>query len=108
MFDPRQALGFVRIGRIMDALPRFKAIAIYRMRLILNECQTKSWGSSFIFKLGIQLERGDVVEVEGDARVGCVIINEFSRETPGRCPPNLFELHTHTRTRGNTPRRAFA
>ncbi|KAJ1462964.1 hypothetical protein M885DRAFT_103554 [Pelagophyceae sp. CCMP2097] len=71
------ALLLVRVGRILDGLPRFKDIARLKLSQMLNACANNRWGFGYVYKLGLLLERGDVTELAGDDRVAKVIVAEM-------------------------------
>ena len=75
---PTFASTLIKIGRFLDGFPRLKTDATNTISSILCGIDREPWGISFIFKLGLLLEKGDFSENDEDKRVGRVIVASFS------------------------------
>ena len=71
------ALKLIRLGRILDGLPRFKKQTRSQIQQVLDDLQQRSWGVTFLFKLGLALEQGRRGDNDDDDQVGKSIVNEF-------------------------------
>ena len=71
------AMQLIKMGRYFDGFPRLKKKTAGIIHRLLNGVHNEPWGVSFLFKLGLLLENGDVPGSEDDIRVGRVVVGAF-------------------------------
>jgi hypothetical protein len=71
------ATKLIKIGRILDGFPKLKKQTTATIHHLLNGLDNEPWGVSFIFKLGLLLEKGELSGNDDDKRIGRVIVGSF-------------------------------
>lgn len=59
-------------------MPAFKAFTKSVMSGVLETCLDSDWGYSYLFELGLSLQKGDESSTDEQNRVAQMIISEFS------------------------------
>ncbi|KAL7561429.1 hypothetical protein ACA910_009286 [Epithemia clementina (nom. ined.)] len=69
---------FVRLGFVLDELAWFRPCTKTVMSSVLESCLDTDWGHSFLFELGLSLQRGDENAGPEEHRICQMIVGEFS------------------------------
>jgi len=70
---------FIAMGCVLVELPSFKDFTRSIMYTVLESCLISDWGYSYLFELGLKLQRGDDNDNEEERRVAQTIVAEFSQ-----------------------------
>jgi hypothetical protein len=68
---------FLRMGFVLVELPTFKHATKDTMSSVLESCLDTDWGYSYLFELGLSLQKGDDSR-EDENRVAQLVLSEFS------------------------------
>ena len=78
----QKVIGFrrnlVRLGSVMDDLQHFRELTKLTMSTSLESCLQYGWGPSFLFELGLSLQRGDQDASDDENRICHMNLGEFS------------------------------
>lgn len=69
---------FLRMGSVLTELPFFRAWTKSIMSSVLESCLSSECGFSFVFELGLALQKGDELASNEENRVGQLLLTEFS------------------------------
>jgi hypothetical protein len=68
---------FLKMGFVLIELPLLKEFTKSTMYSVLESCLDSDWGYSFLFDLGLSLQKGDESAGDDENQVGQLIIEEF-------------------------------
>ena len=69
---------FIQMGFVLIELPSFKDYTKSVMSCVLENCLDSTWGYSYLFELGLSLQKGDDASTEDESRIAQMIVTEFS------------------------------
>jgi hypothetical protein len=69
---------FMQMGHVLVELPLFKEHTKKTMSHVLEACLHAEWGYSYLFKMGLSLQRGEDDRGEDETRVAHMILSEFT------------------------------
>ncbi|CAJ1966717.1 unnamed protein product [Cylindrotheca closterium] len=69
---------FLHMGHVLIELPFFKDFTKNVISLMLESSLKEDWGHSYLFELGLSLQKGDDDD-EDDGRIGQLLLSEFSQ-----------------------------
>ncbi|KAL7556250.1 hypothetical protein ACA910_003259 [Epithemia clementina (nom. ined.)] len=69
---------FIDMGKVMVELPLLKEFTKSRMNEVLESCLAHDWGHSYLFDIGLGLQRHDDSSTEEENLVAQMILTEFS------------------------------
>ncbi|KAL7554369.1 hypothetical protein ACHAWF_017810 [Thalassiosira exigua] len=69
---------FIQMGFVLVELPAFKAFTKSIMSGVLEKCLDSEWGCSYLFELGLSLQKGDESSNDDEKRIAQMIVSEFT------------------------------
>lgn len=69
---------FIHMGFVLVELPAFKAFTKNVMSCVLEKCLDSDWGYSYLFELGLSLQKGDDSSSDSENQIAQMIVSEFS------------------------------
>mmetsp|Transcript_643 Transcript_643/g.1274 ORF Transcript_643/g.1274 Transcript_643/m.1274 type:complete len:2485 (-) Transcript_643:1939-9393(-) len=69
---------FIDMGCVLVELPFFKPFTKNVMSCVLESCLDSAWGYSFLFELGLSLQRGEDSSDDSEKRIAQMLVSEFA------------------------------
>ena len=69
---------FIQMGSVLIELPAFKDFTKNVMSCVLEKCLDSDWGYSYLFELGLSLQKGDESSSDSENQIAQMIVSEFS------------------------------
>ena len=66
------------MGSVLIELPAFKDFTKNVMSCVLEKCLDSDWGYSYLFELGLSLQKGDESSSDSENQIAQMIVSEFS------------------------------